>query len=43
MCVAHFGLALFILGATTVESYKQETDLSLKPGQSAEVAGFSSR
>jgi cytochrome c-type biogenesis protein CcmF len=40
MCVAHFGLALFILGATTVESYKKEADLSLKPGQSAEVAGF---
>jgi len=40
MSVAHFGLALFILGATTVESHKQETDLSLKPGQSARVAGF---
>ena len=40
MCVAHSGLALFILGATTVESYKKEADLSLKPGQSAEVAGF---
>ena len=31
---------MFILGATTVESYKVEKDLSLKPGQSAEVAGF---
>jgi cytochrome c-type biogenesis protein CcmF len=40
MCVAHFGLALFVLGATTVESWKQQMDLSLKPGQSAEVAGF---
>jgi cytochrome c-type biogenesis protein CcmF len=40
MSVAHFGLAMFILGATTVESYKKETDLSLKPGQSALVAGF---
>ena len=40
MSVAHFGLAMFILGATTVESYKQEKDLSLRPGQSAEVAGF---
>jgi cytochrome c-type biogenesis protein CcmF len=40
MSVAHFGLALFILGATTVESYKQEKDLSLGPGQSTEVAGF---
>ena len=40
MSVAHLGLALFILGATTVESYKQEADLSLRPGQSAEHAGF---
>ncbi len=40
MSVAHFGLALFIIGATTVESWHQETDLSLKPGQSASVAGF---
>ncbi len=40
MCVAHFGLALFVLGATTVESWRQQMDLSLKPGQSAEVGGF---
>jgi len=40
MSVAHFGLALFILGATTVESYKVEKDLSLGPGQSTEVSGF---
>jgi cytochrome c-type biogenesis protein CcmF len=40
MSVAHFGLALFILGATTVESYKEEKDLSLGPGQSTEVSGF---
>jgi cytochrome c-type biogenesis protein CcmF len=40
MSVAHLGLALFILGATTVESWNQETDLSLKPGQSTSLAGF---
>jgi len=40
MCVAHFGLAMFIVGATTVESYKIETDLSLRPGQTAQHAGF---
>jgi cytochrome c-type biogenesis protein CcmF len=40
MSVAHFGLAMFVLGATTVESFKQERDLSLRPGQSTEVAGF---
>lgn len=40
MSVAHFGLAMFIIGATTVESYKQETDLSLSPGGIVEHAGF---
>jgi cytochrome c-type biogenesis protein CcmF len=40
MSVAHFGLAMFIVGATTVESYKEEADLSLRPGQSTEHAGF---
>ncbi|HEX7012291.1 MAG TPA: heme lyase CcmF/NrfE family subunit [Steroidobacteraceae bacterium] len=40
MSLAHFGLGLFIIGATVVESYGEETDLSLAPGQSAEVAGF---
>src|SRR5688500_12171970 len=40
MSVAHFGVAMFIVGATTVESYKQETDLSLRPGQTTEHAGF---
>ncbi len=40
MCVAHLGLGLFILGATTVESWRQERDISLSPGESAEVGGF---
>ena len=40
MSIAHFGLALFILGATIVESHKEEADLSLAPGQSTEHAGF---
>src|SRR4030095_8500437 len=40
MSVADFGVAMFVVGATTVESFKQEKDLSLKPGQSTEVAGF---
>jgi cytochrome c-type biogenesis protein CcmF len=31
---------MFIIGATTVESYKQEADLSLSPGQSVEHAGY---
>ncbi|MFL6578596.1 MAG: heme lyase CcmF/NrfE family subunit, partial [Povalibacter sp.] len=40
MCVAHFGLAMFVIGATTVESYKREADLSLRPGQTLQHAGF---
>jgi cytochrome c-type biogenesis protein CcmF len=40
MSVAHFGVAMFIIGATTVESYKEETDVSIKPGQTVEHAGF---
>jgi cytochrome c-type biogenesis protein CcmF len=41
MCVAHFGLALFILGATTTESWRRQIDVSLKPGQSAQVGEYS--
>jgi cytochrome c-type biogenesis protein CcmF len=40
MSVAHFGLALFIIGANTVESYKIERDISLRPGQTIELAGY---
>ncbi|HEY5806863.1 MAG TPA: heme lyase CcmF/NrfE family subunit [Povalibacter sp.] len=40
MSVAHLGLALFVLGVTITESYRKEIDLSLRPGQSAELGGF---
>jgi len=40
MSVAHFGLAVFILGVTTVESYHLETDLSLRPGSSAQLGAY---
>jgi cytochrome c-type biogenesis protein CcmF len=40
MSIAHFGLAIFVIGATTVQSYNKETDLSLAVGQSTEVAGY---
>ncbi|HMN43996.1 MAG TPA: heme lyase CcmF/NrfE family subunit, partial [Povalibacter sp.] len=40
MSVAHLGLALFVLGVATTESYRSETDLSLRPGQTAELSGF---
>jgi cytochrome c-type biogenesis protein CcmF len=40
MCIAHFGLALFVFGVATVSAYGQSRDLSLRPGQSAQVAGY---
>lgn len=40
MCVAHMGFALFIVGATTVESYKKEMDISLRPGETTQLAGY---
>jgi cytochrome c-type biogenesis protein CcmF len=40
MSIAHFGVALFTIGVTAVESYKIERDLAMRPGDSTEVAGY---
>ncbi len=40
MSIAHFGVGLFTIGVTTVESYKIEKDLAMKPGDTAEIAGY---
>jgi cytochrome c-type biogenesis protein CcmF len=40
MSIAHFGVGLFTMGVTAVESYKIEKDLAMKPGDSAEIAGY---
>jgi cytochrome c-type biogenesis protein CcmF len=40
MTLAHFGVGLFTMGITGVESYRIEKDVSLAPGQSAEIAGY---
>ena len=40
MSVAHFGIAVFIIGVTHVNTYSQEKDISLSPGQSYEMAGY---
>jgi len=40
MSIAHLGVAVFTIGVTTVESYKIERDLAMRPGQSATVAGY---
>jgi cytochrome c-type biogenesis protein CcmF len=40
MSIAHFGVGLFTIGVTTVESYKIEKDLAMRPGDSTEIAGY---
>ncbi|MGD9841515.1 MAG: heme lyase CcmF/NrfE family subunit, partial [Steroidobacteraceae bacterium] len=40
MSVAHFGVGVFMLGVTTVGTYKIEKDISLNNNQSAEIAGY---
>jgi cytochrome c-type biogenesis protein CcmF len=40
MCVAHLGLALFIVGATTTESWRQTVDQSLSPGKSMQLGEY---
>ncbi|MGA1640569.1 MAG: heme lyase CcmF/NrfE family subunit [Steroidobacteraceae bacterium] len=43
MTLAHFGVGLFTLGVTGVESYRIERDLSLAPGESATLMGYDFR
>jgi cytochrome c-type biogenesis protein CcmF len=40
MYLAHFGVGVFILGATTVSAYNVETDFSARPGDRFEVGGY---
>ena len=41
MSVAHFGVGFFVLGISIVKAFSVEADLSMTPGESVEVAGFS--
>jgi cytochrome c-type biogenesis protein CcmF len=43
MAIAHFGVGLFAIGASGVESYKIEKDVALKPGGSFAIAGYDFR
>lgn len=43
MTLAHFGVGLFTLGVTGVESYRIERDLSLAPGETATLMGYDFR
>lgn len=40
MSVAHFGIAVFIVGITLTSIYTQEKDIRLAPGQSMQLAGY---
>ncbi len=43
MTIAHFGVGLFVLGITGVESYKIEKDLALGSGETTTIADYSFR
>jgi len=40
MCLAHFGVGVFILGATYVSAYSVETEISARPGDHYGVGGY---
>ena len=40
MSVAHFGIAIFVVGVTHVNTYSQEKDITLNPGEFYEMAGY---
>jgi cytochrome c-type biogenesis protein CcmF len=43
MLLAHFGVGVFIIGVTMVNSYEIERDVELAMGESVEVAGYQFR
>jgi len=40
MLLAHFGIAVFIVGVTVVSSFQSENDVRMEPGETANVGGF---
>jgi cytochrome c-type biogenesis protein CcmF len=41
MCLAHFGIAVFVVGVTMVNSFQDEKDIKMAPGDTTVVAGYS--
>jgi cytochrome c-type biogenesis protein CcmF len=41
MHVAHFGIAVFVIGVTMVNSFQDEQDVKMAPGDTIQVAGYS--
>jgi cytochrome c-type biogenesis protein CcmF len=40
MCLAHFGVGVFMLGATVASAYNFERDYSARPGDTIEAGGY---
>lgn len=40
MCIAHFGVGMFVIGVAIVSAFTIETDVSLRPGETTSVAGY---
>jgi cytochrome c-type biogenesis protein CcmF len=40
MCLAHFGVGVFMLGATIASAYNFESDFSARPGDRIEAGGY---
>jgi cytochrome c-type biogenesis protein CcmF len=40
MVLAHFGVAVFVVGVTLVKGYESEKDVSLRPGESVELGRY---
>ncbi|MGB5623408.1 MAG: heme lyase CcmF/NrfE family subunit [Gammaproteobacteria bacterium] len=40
MSLAHFGVGVFVLGVTVTSAFSIEKDISLKPGESVEMQGY---
>jgi cytochrome c-type biogenesis protein CcmF len=40
MLLAHFGVAVFVVGVTVVNGFQVEKDLRMSPGESTEIAGL---
>ena len=43
MHVAHFGVAVFVLGVAMVGGYQEEKDVRMEPGDTVQVGGYSFR
>ena len=41
MNVAHLGIAVFVVGVTMVNSFQEENDVKMAPGETTHVAGYS--